>query len=300
VAISGETATGGAGGGLAIGATTHLLVSDNATISASSSGAGASGGIAVIARRATVERGGSIAASAAGAGNAGAINVDVNGAFNLASGGFIDSRAAQVDAGSIRIAAGTIDVTDDRPGQTPPTQIADSERARGAGPTNTRITAESTLGGGGNITLVASERVYVRDSLITASAAIQSTGGGTTAQIKIDPPTVTLASSLIDGSVQAAQDPDVPVIIEAAAFIKSPDSEIRSDAAVVPVEVDIAGSLTRLPGSLGDDAARLAEQCGLQIGGNTSSVISGGTPLAPEGFGADFAVVQPRQRRELQ
>jgi hypothetical protein len=130
----------------------------------------------------------------------------------------------------------------------------------------------------GQVKIDASDTVRLVDSTITAQG--ETAGSGV---IDIDPRFVLLDHSTING---LAGGNDVPVLITADVFLTS-ESQILSDAAVLPPEVDIAGSLVRLNAGLSSDAAKLAEICGLRAGGNVSSFVAtgrGGTPLQPGGF----------------
>jgi hypothetical protein len=168
------------------------------------------------------------------------------------------------------------------------------------------VTAEALRGNGGNIQIVARERVTLVDSLVTAQAM-----GSDGARITIDPEVVILRNSVING---LAGGRDVPVEISAGTFVRSADSRILSDAVTAPVEVDIAGSLSRLPGGLGEAAAVLSEVCGVRgvrvglSGRPVSSFVTtsrGGTPVQPGGFMPSLPVPRgpdggagPRRRAE--
>jgi hypothetical protein len=162
---------------------------------------------------------------------------------------------AQADAGSISLTAGR-DV------------LLDSD-----GVISARATRDS-----GQVKVTAPHHVRLKDSSITAQGETKGSG-----VIDIDPAAVILDHSTINGLANGA---DVPVRITADVFLTS-QSQILSDAAVLPPEVDIAGSLVPLNAGLASDAAKLAEICGLRAGGNVSSFVStgrGGTPLQPGGF----------------
>jgi hypothetical protein len=140
-----------------------------------------------------------------------------------------------------------------------------------------RVTAAAS-GDGGNIILNATERVYVLDSEVTGFA------GGNGGAISIDPRTVVLNNSTINGLSGGAP---VVVTIETEALILSQDSEILTNANEQFPEVDIAGSIVRLPGGLAEDIARLQELCGMRAAGDVSTFIvtgRGGTPPEPGGW----------------
>jgi filamentous hemagglutinin family protein len=207
-----------------------------------------------------------ISAVSTGDGRAGDVTVNVAGSVHLAQGAAVTARAgfdelkqdvalAMADAGSITLTSGR-DV------------LLDS-----GGVISARATRDS-----GTVKVTAPHHVRLKDSSITAQAG--RTGG----MIDIDPEAVVLDHSVING---LAGGKDVFVRIRSDVLLTS-ESQILTDTAVLPPEVDIAGSLVRLNAGLASDAAKLAEICGMRAGGgNVSSFVAtgrGGTPLQPGGF----------------
>jgi hypothetical protein len=242
---------------------------------------------------------GRIDSSATASGVAGNVNVTAAKTLQMESGSSVRTRSSNSQAGNVSLTAHDIVMTDNRTKRDSVAVAASKDN-----PDITRVTAQSAAKTGGNIALNAVDRVTVRDSIITARAALQPAAGQQAAKITIDPASITLRNSIIDGRIDEKVNGtgDVPVDIDPrASFIRSADSKILSDTISAPVEVDIAGSLTRLPDAVGDASAKLSEQCGLRVGGQTSSFIAtgrGGAPIRPTGYAPDFAFTDtsPRKR----
>ena len=104
---------------------------------------------------------------------------------------------------------------------------------------------------------------------------------------------VVLDRSLIQGT---AGGEDVLVKVATSGLVQR-ESVIESDNLLLPPDVDIAGTLARLPGGLEDPQARLIEACGQRVAeGALSSFVStgrGGTPPTPGGF---VSAVSPTAR----
>jgi hypothetical protein len=258
----------------------------DAQLSAVTTGPARGGVVTVGAAGLRLTDGASVRSSSAGTGDAGGILITAGGRSACRAGRSSPPRRL-ANAGTIKVAAGrSIDLTDARPGVPRPSRAVDEP-----GLDNTRITAEALRGGQGNIKLDAPDRVYLSNSVITAES-LDATG----ARIDIDPVSVVLDNSVINGRAAGA---DVPVTIVAQKFVQSADSLILSDLASVPVEVDIAGSLSVLSAGFSDDAARLAEQCGLRVAGDTSSFVvtgRGGAPASPDGWLPSRPLAAPRRR----
>ena len=135
---------------------------------------------------------------------------------------------------------------------------------------------------GGNIKLTASERVQLVDSTLTARAGLSGVGDG--GQIEIDPRFVILQNSVIDG--QSAGLP-VEVIVDPDAIFLNSNSVILTDAASLPPELDLTGSLVALPEFLLDTQAHLEAPCATQFADDTSVFIiqpPHTIPIEPDGW----------------
>jgi len=87
--------------------------------------------------------------------------------------------------------------------------------------------------------------------------------------------------------------------LEGPALSGGPDSEILSDAVSVPVEIDIAGSLSRLPAGFEASGANLEQACHQRIGGDFSTFVTtgrGGSGPVPGGWEADFRLAAQSRR----
>lgn len=210
-----------------------------------------------------------ISAISTGDGIAGNVIVEVAGSVTLSH------------SAAVTVQAGFDDPRDDQPAPTTPPLTDAGSITLAAGrdvllQSGSVISARATRDSG-QVKLTAPHHVRLKDSSITAEAG--RTGG----VIDIDPEAVVLDHSVING-LAAGQ--DVLVRIQSDVLLTS-SSQILTDTAVLPPEVDIAGSLVRLNAGLNSDAAKLAEICGLRAGGNVSSFVAtgrGGTPLQPGGF----------------
>jgi hypothetical protein len=200
-------------------------------------------------------------------GGAGSVRVEAERLVRVDGGAAVSVRSDTGGAGSVTVLSrGAIEIL-------------------GGGGAVTRVTAEAVSGNGGDITLRGGERVRVRDALVTAEA--QDAGG---ARISVAAPSFVLDGSVMNG--RAAAD-DVPVDIAADAYVRSPDSAILSDLVTAPVEVDISGSLARLPGGLEDAGAALEQACHERLGVPLSTFVAtgrGGTALAPGGWSPSAAI----------
>jgi hypothetical protein len=242
----------------------------------------------------------------AGAGKAGDIDVRGKGSVRLIGGGAISARsvATNADAGSVRVSSDhVIELIDARRNWMTPGVIS------GEQPTaNSQITVEAPGGAAGQIKLTAADRVELRNSLVTARARSLNRGGAATnSAVSVDPRIVLLDNSIINGRIVGGVGSgsgggggggagggagktggDVPVFIDpGSTFLRSAESAILSDAVSAPVEVDIAGSLTRLPTELTAGTMSLVDQCALRFSGDFSSFVvtgRGGVPPEPAGW----------------
>lgn len=237
-------------------------------------GGGAGGNLTLRARRVEVSGAAAISAESTGAG--------AGGTLDLTATRFVRVR----DGGSVSVSAGFPDPRDLAPGDAlGPAQPAD------AGELSIRAPRVELRGGGliaaraardsGVVRVAGGGFTRVSDAAITAEAGRE---GG---RIDLASDAVVLERSVIRGR---AAGEDVTVTISAAGLIQS-RSVIETDNLFLPPDIDIAGSLSRLPGGLTDPDARLVEACGVRLGGDASSFIAtgrGGSPLAPGGFSADL------------
>ena len=248
----------GSGGDVIIHASGTVHVSDRAAISAASTSPGTGGNVTVNADQLFVEAQGRIEASSTGSGDSGEVTIVVESEVVLNDQGRISAAANTANAADVLITAGTT------------LEVFDSTISAAAGVD------------GGNIKLTAPERVQLVDSTLTGRAGLSGVGDG--GQIEIDPRFVILQDSVIDG--QSAGLP-VEVIVDPDAIFLNSNSVILTDAASLPPELDLAGSLVALPEFLLDTQARLEAPCAVQFGNDASVFIvepSDVVPIEPGGW----------------
>lgn len=211
---------------------------------------GDGGNILIVAGQATLNDGALIVAASSGPGNAGEIQIETDGALNLSGMSTVSSAAQFADSGDILMSArGAISIT------------------------QSAITA-SAAANGGNITITS------QHSLLGSQATISGRSGGDGAAITLGAPLAVLENSLIDG---IAGGRDVLVTINTDALLSS-SSQVLTSTAILPPELDLAGTLNLLPDSLLGDRAALQQHCAIQMQVNTSSfsiVGRSGNPIEP-------------------
>lgn len=249
---------------------------------------GRAGDVTADATTVRIGRGGAVTSAAAGTAAGGTVTIRAAGRLAVAGGSV--STKSDAAGGEVVMSAGP-------PGLflTDGAVVSAEARERGnidiADPRlvvlrGSRITARVTTAGGGQIT--------VGPSLRSAPAAV---GGPPGDSPPANPPAggdgpfrVVMSGSVMNGL--ASRGRDVPVRIDpAAAFLRSADSQILSDATVIPVETDISGSLVALPPPRVGRNAVLAPQCGARLGGVVSTFVltgRGGQPPGPGGWATDW------------
>ncbi|MDW8260947.1 MAG: filamentous hemagglutinin N-terminal domain-containing protein [Phycisphaerales bacterium] len=256
--VSVRTTAGGAGGAIEISVSDMLTLRNFSAITAEST----SGSV--------------------NAGDAGVIRITSGDSVNVLDGARIGAQAAGANGGDIRLDAGRrLLIQDLRPGAFAPSpESAQADTFPGP-----RITARAA-GNGGNISLAATDLVFLRRGLITAQTG--NVGG----QITIDPEAVVIDKSLIDGRSGGTP---VPVSIVTDGLLLSDDSLILTDAPAFTVNTDIAGTIAAIDARVVDATQRLIESCGqrFQADGDFSSTAGfsaissfivegrGGLPLVP-------------------
>jgi filamentous hemagglutinin family protein len=244
---------------------------------------GPGGDVTVNAKTVTLSGAAEISAASTGTGNAGKLAVHAsqsilltNGGRVTVSAGFPDPRDSADDE-TISVAVGA-----------PPQQPASAGELTLTAPSvellgGSVVSAQATLDSGA-IGIVASDLVRVQNSSITATAG--QTGG----VIDIGTGAVVLENSKIQGFAAGA---DVAVTIRSDALVRS-NSVIETDNLTLPPEIDIAGSLSRLPADIADPNLKLIEACAARIADSTlSSFVAtgrGGSPPAPGGFISDLPI----------
>ncbi len=236
----------------------QVVVRDQGIIATETQTTGNSGTIGLSAERIFITDGGFISARSSseldGAGLAGQVTLTASDAVLLRRGGSVTTEAVIAIAGTIEINAGTsIEVTD------------------------STVSAQAGIDGG-NIKLTAPDEVRIVDSTITG----QAVGDG--GRIDIDPQFVILQNSIIDG--RAGGEP-VRVTIDPNAIFLNSHSQILTDAASLPPELDLSGSLSNFPVSLINNQVQLQSSCAVRFANDVSSFTldsQGGLPLRVDGW----------------
>jgi hypothetical protein len=268
------------------------------TLADALSTAGQGGSIALqVSQDVLLEQGGRLAVETRNGGDAGVVSVETGGAFAMRSGASVSALSTTLstgNSGSIQVvAAGGATLTD--------SEI--SARALGSGEAGTiridggphlelvrsAITTEAAGGGGGQITLVASEVVDAVDSVVSSSVAVGAGDGG---DIRIDPELVLLARS--DILARAFDGDGGNIFITADAFLAderslvdatSQNGGIDGEIVIQSPEVDVASQVVQLPVDYRSADALMKSACATRRGQVGSFVVAGyaGLPASPDG-----------------
>jgi len=299
----------GAGGNLFVAANT-LLLSDSGSISSAALGSGAAGNIKIAVSDLSLQSGGRISSSAGGAGAGGDLVVAATnkvsasgiGGDGFGSGVYSD---VQVQEGLSPDTAsgngGRIDLS--------ATQVHLSERAsisaksEGTGDagsisvhavesivleSNSSITTEAEIAGGGQIDLQATDLSYLIDSSITSSV---NDGTGNGGDITIDPVFVILNNSQIIANAFAGNGGNISIVADY--FIASQDSIVQASSqlgidgniTIISPDQDVSDSLTVLTDSFLDASRLMQQRCAQRVvKGASQFVVAGaeGLPVDPD------------------
>ena len=194
--VSTATFGAGAGGNISLSSVADIVISDDGSVQASSSGSGNGGTVNLSAIEVAIQNGGSVDANASDTGLAGNININVSDRVVL-DGGEISTRAVTSDGGNIVILAPTLlDMLN--------SQITTSvESGVGTGGNinidplavvlqNSKIIADAFGGSGGNISIVAGQFIIDVSSIVSASSAL-----GLDGRIEINAPDTNITGQLV-------------------------------------------------------------------------------------------------------
>lgn len=302
-------ANAGNAGRIEFSGSTLIVTGASSTLASATSGPGSAGNVIVNATDVTVSDGGSIDTSTALTGPAGSINITastvlVSGINAEVSG----STAGDATGGSVNIAAtdlainsgGTVSVTASGTGNAGNIELSASHHLDVLDGGN--IETNAALSGGGNIIVDVLDRIYLRDSTLTASSGGQTVGddGG---NVTIDPVFLILDNSRI--VAQAVQGNGGIINLFADNFISdvrseiSATSELGNDGEVTITSPDnsVTGVIGTLDASFNSDQVLLSEPCAARVLENRSSlvVVSGGkVESTPDDYTSE-AVVGCRQ-----
>ena len=291
---SGLSVATGDAGTLTVEVAGALRVINGGAISSSTAGSGDGGFVTVSARQITLLDGGLIAAKSGSfaaaliaakrspsgftaEGKAGQVRVTALDSVVLRGNSSISSQSEQQTAGGVVVNAGQrLEIY------------------------NSTITTESKLGRGGDLTLLAIDRIHADHSRIASQA------GGTGGNIFIDPVTVSLNQTRISANAVLGDGGNIK--INTGYMLRSPESQITASSefglngqiSVLGPSVDLSGSLVTLTGRLLGAESRLPERCAVRLTGDLSSFISvgrGGVPLEPGDYQPMFLHLEDRREK---
>ena len=269
--VSGNLEIGtGDGGSINIIARDSVSISSGSSTSASSLGDGTAGSISLDAGSTLGMDSSSITSEAEGAGDGGDISVVAASAISMANDSNISaSSLGDGLAGNISIDAGkTFTMTD------------------------SSVTTQAVVSDGGDITVVATDMIYLNQSEITTSVESGVGGGG---NIDIDPEFVILKQSNI--LANAFGGPGGNINIVAGNFIATPDSSVDASSTlgidgtvnISSPDETVSEDLAVLPDNYLDVTSLMSDRCGTTAG--ASSLVDagpGGRAVDPDGYLPSF------------
>ncbi len=242
----------GRAGKLDVTATELLTITRRGVVSVETDVDGDGGDIRLFAPRIVVSDNAQITSRSTGGGSAGRIV--------LSAGDRIDVQNATISASSLFFESGDITL----------------QAAREIEVLASRITNRAVEGDGGNINLFATDSIRIIDSRIIGRAGVQ---GG---QITIDPKTVLLQNSIINGKSDTSDTEtgpglsrDVLVIIVADNFVQSDDSLILTERQQFE-RSDVSGQIVRISAPLTGKQLQLDDACSLANIADVSTLTQSG------------------------
>jgi len=278
--LSGELKVGsGNGGSISINASDSINMQSDSSISASSLGAGTAGNISVAGNSLDMTSS-SITSQAEGSGNGGDISVIAADSVNMTDSSSVSASSLGAGfAGNISIDAGNL-----------------------LNMSGSNITTQALESDGGNIQIVALNKIFLDLSEISTSVESGFGGGG---NINIDPEFVILKQSSILANAYGGPGGNINII--ANNFIATPDSIVNASSALgidgtvnisAPDET-VSKDLAVLPKNYLDVTSLLSDRCGTTSG--ASSLVDagpGGRDIDPDGYLPSFAAATDYNNEE--
>jgi hypothetical protein len=264
--IAASAESGGAAGNISL--TAPLIIVDaGAAIATNTAGSGPGGTVALNADTLIISGGALVDAGTDSSGPGGDILIDASTSVLLTGEStalLVESTSGAPDAGL----AGSILVI------TPDLRIEDGAK----------ISTNSAVADGGDITIDAVELVYVSSSSINTSVGDGTGSGG---NILIDPVFVVLDDALIQANAFGGPGGNITIIAEN--FLASPDTVISASSAqsvdgtisIQAPETDLSGAVAPLSGELLDAAEQLAAQCAARGGQARATFVGRGRSGLP-------------------
>ncbi len=271
-----------------------LTLRDDAALSASTFGRGVGGNVRVYAKRIEMQgvaggftglfaRSAAVAPALGAAGDGGNVEVFAGDVHMTNDASISASSRGAGNAGSVTVHATHVTLDHATLGaaakRSPSAGDVTVDGGRSVTLLNNSALTTQALQDGGNIHIRARDVVRVDHSLLTA----QSGASGKT--LTIDPMFVVLNAATING---VDLNRTLTVTIDAANFLRSPDSEILTSLPPrLPPDIDLSNKVVPLESATLDISSRLLESCSLRVGAEGISsflvVGRGGTPIEPGG-----------------
>jgi len=319
--ISTTTLGTGEGGNITID-TTNLLEIDNSLLATGTFTNAASGNINLNAQNLVATRGAQAITTTFSSGRAGNLTVNVSDSIDLidpseqgfASGLFASSfQTASGTGGDITITTGDFNIVDGAAVSVSGEGEGDAGNisidARSIFLDNGLITATSTSGSGGNITLQIAENLILNNnSQISTRAGTESTGGGDggnidlAAEFIIASPTENsdITANAFQGNggninITTQQLFGLEFRLEQTSFSDiTASSQFGIDGAIniEILELDPANNLTNLPETPNDSADQIVAGCPADAGANFTVTGRGGLPANPQSSVSEEIILQ--------
>jgi len=289
----------GKGGDVSLIAGQSFLLKEGAKVSASSSGPGHAGDIAITAGAVTIAQGGVVDSGTTGTGTGGVISVNTAGNMSISgTGAGVFSRTTgsdpgSGDGGSIALTSGqnftlsdgaTVSASSSGPGNAGDIQLTAQDTILLDKAT---VTTEAALASGGNTKLKANDTIQLVDSTIASSVkGDENTQGG---NISLDPDFIILQNSQILAQADKGKGGNISLVANDVVLV-DPFSVVDASAATgISGSVDIqaptkflSGTIAPLPQNPAPVTNLYGSRCVAGAGGHFSTFVdSKADSLAP-------------------
>lgn len=294
-----STASGSGNGG-SIMLDGNALVVDGGAINVSSAISGDAGSITAAVDSVTLRNGGQISTSVAGTGSGGLLQLVVSGDADISGraddgfgSGLYSATAGSGAGGAIDVSAANVSLADGGSINSESTGSGNAGSISVAAASsvqlyNGSINTAAANADGGNVTVTATDLVYLRDSEITAAVGGGLGDGG---NIFIDPEFVVLSGSRLLASAIGGNGGNITIVADH--FISSADSELNASSQlgidgtinILSPDEELNSNLVELPVDYLDAAGLLRERCSARHAGARSSFVVAGRdslPVDPE------------------
>ena len=256
----------GAGGAISLTSGQNFTISDGATVSANSSGPGNAGAINIdsTAGSVTIAQGAGVNSGTTGRGAGGTISLTADQNFTLSNGATVSASSSGLgNAGNITLGANNTILID-----------------------KATVTTEAREALGGNIKLIAGNRIDLTDSQVTSFV---KQGSGNAGSINFDPDFIVIKNSIIKSTANTGNGGDINLTAHSAILI-DPSSDLDASSLFggsgritiqSPIQ-NLSGTITPLPQNTLPVTALYGSRCVAGAGGNFSTFVdSKADSLAP-------------------